>query len=98
MIRKRHKRNSDIVRVTFALPEDDPRAKSSVVGDFNDWDPEADPLVRRNNGTCSAVLRLKEGQRYHFRYRTQDGVWFNAGDADAYELNEMGEENGVLLT
>ncbi len=97
MIRKRGKRNSDEVRVTFALPEDHPHADHAyVVGDFNDWDSTANPLVRRSNNTYSAVLTLEKGNRYAFRYRTEEGEWFNEKDADAYEHNEYGEENSVL--
>ena len=32
------------VRVTFALPIDDPGGAVSVVGNFNDWNPHTHPL------------------------------------------------------
>ena len=98
MIKRRNLRNSDQVKVTFVLAEDQPYGKVSVVGDFNDWDPQANPLRKRSNQTYSAAVTLEKGKRYLYRYQGADGTWFNADDADAYESNEFGEQNGVLLT
>jgi 1,4-alpha-glucan branching enzyme len=94
MLRKRNVKDSTRVKVSFALPEDHPHASEAyVAGTFNDWDPKADPLVRRNNQTYSAVVSLDKGARHAYRYVSEDGDWFNAGDADDYE-----GENGILLT
>jgi 1,4-alpha-glucan branching enzyme len=87
-------KGSDQVKISFALPEDHPHAAHAyVAGTFNDWDPKADRLIRRNNQTYSAVVTLDKGARYEYRYVTEDGDWFNVDDADEYE-----GENGVLLT
>jgi 1,4-alpha-glucan branching enzyme len=87
-------KGSDQIKISFALPEDHPHAAHAyVAGTFNDWDPQADRLIRRSNQTYSAVVTLDKGERYEYRYVTEDGDWFNVGDADAYE-----GENGVLLT
>ncbi len=94
MLRRRNVKDTDQVKISFALPEDHPQAADAyVAGSFNDWDPTADPLIRRNNQTYSAVVTLDKGERYAYRYVSGDGEWFNVGDADAYE-----EENGILLT
>jgi 1,4-alpha-glucan branching enzyme len=65
------------VRVTFALPVDEPGGAVSVVGDFNDWDPLAHPLQRRANGIRSASVTVKAGSTLHFRYLAEGGVWFD---------------------
>jgi hypothetical protein len=52
------------VRVTFALPADEPDGAVSVVGNFNDWDPFAHPLV-------------PVGSTLHFRYLAEGGRWFD---------------------
>lgn len=94
MLRRRNVKNSDKVKISFALPEDHPHAANAyVAGTFNDWDPKADRLIRRNNQTYSAVVTLDKGERYAYRYVSEDGEWFNADDADEYE-----DENGILLT
>ena len=65
------------IRVTFALPADEPRGAVSVVGDFNDWNPFAHPLRRRANGTRSAAVTVPAGSLLRFRYLAEDGVWFD---------------------
>jgi 1,4-alpha-glucan branching enzyme len=68
---------SGTVRVTFALPVDEPGGAVSVVGDFNDWDPFAHPLRRRANGTRSAAVTVPAGSTLRFRYLAEGGVWFD---------------------
>jgi len=65
------------VRVTFALPIDDPDGAVSVVGSFNDWNPYTHPLRRRANQTRSAAVTVKTGTTLHFRYLAEGGVWFD---------------------
>ena len=65
------------VRITFALPADEPSGAVSVVGDFNDWDPFAHPLRRRANGTRSAVVTVPVGATLRFRYLAEGGIWFD---------------------
>jgi 1,4-alpha-glucan branching enzyme len=73
------------VRITFALPADEPAGPVSVVGDFNDWDPFAHPLRKRTNGTRSAAVIVPAGTTVHFRYLADGGRWFN--DETAPEFN-----------
>jgi 1,4-alpha-glucan branching enzyme len=65
------------VRVTFALPADEPDGAVSVVGNFNDWDPFAHPLRRRANRTRSVAVTVPAGSTLHFRYLGEDGKWFD---------------------
>jgi 1,4-alpha-glucan branching enzyme len=65
------------VRVTFALPADEPGGAVSVVGDFNNWNPYAHPLRKRANRTRSAAVTVKSGSTLHFRYLADGGVWFD---------------------
>lgn len=65
------------VRVTFSLPAGEPVGPVSVVGDFNGWDPFANPLRARRNGTRSSVVKVQGGSTLRFRYLADGGVWFN---------------------
>jgi hypothetical protein len=65
------------VRVTFALPADEPTGPVSVVGSFNDWNPLSHPLRRRANRTRSAAVTVRAGSTLHFRYLGDGGVWFD---------------------
>jgi 1,4-alpha-glucan branching enzyme len=69
MLKRRKISGSNTIKVSFILPADDSRLPASVVGDFNEWNTEADPMVRRSNGTYSAVVALVGDASYRFRYR-----------------------------
>lgn len=98
MIRKQKIKDSNQVKVTFVLPEDHPLGNASVVGDFNNWDPAANPVEKRSNKTHIASVTLEAGQRYCFPYVTGDGDWFNDEAADSYEPSGFGSDNCVLFT
>jgi 1,4-alpha-glucan branching enzyme len=65
------------VRVTFALPIDNPGGAVSVVGNFNDWNPYTHPLRKRANQTRSAAVTVRAGSTLHFRYLGEGGIWFD---------------------
>jgi len=93
MIRRKGKRNSNEVRVTFALPADDPHAEAVLVGEFNNWDRTAHPLKKRSNRTYSVAVTLEKGRKYAFRYYDPaNDVWFNDPEADAYA-----GDNGIIV-
>jgi len=96
MLKRRRISGSNTVKVSFILPGDDSRLPASVVGDFNEWDPEADPMIRRSNGTFSAVVSLVADATYRFRYRSEDGTWFNDDDADDYDSNVHGSTDCLI--
>lgn len=98
MIRKQNLKDSNKVKVTFVLPEDQGAKDVSVLGDFNQWQMPGERFIRRRNGTYSASVTLEQGRRYAFRYRSADGTWHNDSDADLTEPNQFGSQNSVVLT
>ncbi len=84
------------VKVTFTLPLVDADLPTSVVGDFNDWNPLAHPLKKRSNGTRSVTLEVPSGGTYRFKYLAEDGSWFCDPGADGYERNEFDAMNSLL--
>ena len=98
MIKRQVVKKNKTVKVTFVLDADDSRLPASVVGDFNEWDPKADPFRKRNNGTWSAAVTLKPGKKYQFRYRSDDGTWFDDDQAESYTASEVGTRNCVIST
>ena len=96
MLKRRKVSGSHTVKVSFILPADDPRLPASVAGDFNGWNSEAAPMVRRSNGTCSAVVPLDADVTYRFRYRSADGTWFNDDAADGYQPNLHGTTDCIV--
>ncbi len=85
MIKTARPERNGTVRVTFALPADQPSGAVSVVGDFNDWDPFAHPLRRRANGTRSAAVTVPVGTMLRFRYLAEGGIWFDDETAPSWD-------------
>ena len=98
MIKKEQKKGDKQVKVTFVLPGDEITGKTSVVGDFNGWDPTKTKLVKRSNGTYSASVKLDAGGNYAFRYFGEEGTWKNDESADELALSPFGTRNSVVLT
>lgn len=87
MIRARNHKGE--VKVTFALPLDEAPEGASVVGDFNDWDPHAHPMRKRNNGTRSVNVVLPPDGEYEFRYLLDGTVWRNDPDVEQRGDNSL---------
>lgn len=82
VIRRTKVAKSDDVKVTFALPDDQPAGSVSVVGDFNEWTPGRHVLAKRTNGTKSVAVTLPAGTATRFRYLGEHGQWFDDPDAE----------------
>jgi hypothetical protein len=85
VIKKARPDRNKLVRLTFVLPADEPPGPVSVVGDFNGWDPFANPLRRRRNGTRSAVVKVPADRTVRFRYLGEGGRWFDDETADGHD-------------
>jgi 1,4-alpha-glucan branching enzyme len=84
--------------VTFSLPAEVAGAAVVVVGDFNEWSLDANPLKRRKDGSFRVKLELPKGGRWRFRYLVDGWRWENDWAADDYEPNAHGSEDSVVLT
>ncbi|HEX2999779.1 MAG TPA: isoamylase early set domain-containing protein [Armatimonadota bacterium] len=81
-------------RVAFALHA--PEARSvSLVGDFNNWDPEAWPLKRDEAGTWKTTRVLPTGKYQYLFY--VDGHWTADPQCDQRTTNPFGSQNCVRI-
>lgn len=97
MIEKKFTPKRTICKVTFRLPEEWAKNTVHVVGDFNEWDTDANPLEAKN-GAWEATLRLEPNSEYRFRYLLDGENWANDDAADAYVENPYGSQDSVLIT
>jgi 1,4-alpha-glucan branching enzyme len=65
-----------------------------VAGSFNNWEPQATPLVPLGNGRWCKELTLPEG-RYEYRF-VVDGAWVNDPKAEETAPNPFGSVNSIL--
>jgi 1,4-alpha-glucan branching enzyme len=71
-----------------------PEAKEVyVAGEFNNWDPKADRMVKRM-GVFRKMLQLQPGE-YQYRF-VVDGTWHSDPTAPKQVPNEFGTTNSVV--
>lgn len=86
----------DKVQVTFVLDEPPAEQPVYVAGDFNDWARDT-AFKKAKDGSLRATVTLPKGEKVGFRYVTDGGTWFDEPQADAYEPNDQGGTNCVVL-
>lgn len=84
------------VRVIFELPACIWADRIFVTGDFNSWDKTATPLRQDRDGVWRAMLDLRTGSRYEFRYLI-DGEWSTDFHADGCTTNIHGSQNSIVI-
>ena len=94
-IKKQFVKTKPVCKVTFSV-EAKEASTASVVGDFNDWNPEKGELSKLKSGTFKAAFDLPKDASYEFKYIV-DGEYINEPEADSFVWNGFaGAENGVL--
>ena len=101
MLEKTYVKSRKVWKVKFKLPKEEcPAIKEitnvQLVGDFNNWDPSAMPMIIKQNA-YTATIELQPGYDYHFRYLINGKIWWNDGHADKYFPNNYGGENCVVI-
>jgi hypothetical protein len=97
-IDKKYLKARPACKVTFVLPKDAAADAQSVciLGEFNNWSPEAHPLRRLEDGDFTVTLELETGRSYRFRYMIDGWKYENDWYADRYEPNPYGGEDSVV--
>lgn len=97
-VEKKFLKTRPVCKVTFTLPKEAaPDAKTvCVIGEFNDWSRDSNPLKRSKNGDFSVSLDLEKGRSYRFRYVIDGWKFENDWQADRYEANPYGGDDSVI--
>ncbi|MBW6491564.1 MAG: isoamylase early set domain-containing protein [Lentimicrobium sp.] len=98
-IKKQFLKSKPVCKVNFKLSKADVNSASKVclIGDFNNWNENADEFNKLKDGSFSYSLELETGREFRFRYLADGKVWFNDSEADRYESSGHGDaQNGVL--
>jgi len=95
------KKESNVMRVKFIQAKikfefSAPEAKEvSLVGNFNQWNSQANPMKKDKKGIWKVTLSLAPG-RYEYRF-VADGNWENDPSCSCCVANEFGGENCVRI-
>ena len=69
--------------------------KVALVGDFNNWDKDTDPMERRPDGTFQFVIALNPGL-YHYKFVLNDVEWIPDPSSPERVHDGLGGDNSVL--
>jgi len=97
-LEKKYLKARPACKVTFLLPKDAAAEAESVciLGEFNNWSPDANPLKRLESGDFTVTIELETGRAYRFRYVIDGWKYENDWFADRYEPNPYGGEDSVV--
>ena len=95
-MKKNYTKTGRSCKVTFELPANVNAEKVSLCGEFNEWDPEKNPLKKSKDGNFSITISLKPGRSYRYRYLVDGERWENDWSADEYLPNEFGSDDSVV--
>ncbi len=96
MISKTYLKSGETCRVTFRFKPDIEVDSAYLCGDFNDWNPMANPMKRLKDGDYSITLSLHAGGTYSFKYLLDGRYWQSDPQADGYVGNIYGTENSLI--
>lgn len=96
MLKKSYSKTGRSCRVTFDLPTGLNASTAALCGDFNAWNPSANPMKLRKDGRFSTTITVSTGQTYRFKYLLDSQWWENDREADGYLPNKFGTEDSLL--
>jgi 1,4-alpha-glucan branching enzyme len=99
-VSKKYLKTKPVSKVTFVVPNEIAAGAhvASLVGDFNDWDPQATRMRRMKTGEFKVTVDLEVGREYQYRYLLDDRRWTNDDDADRYVPAGVADaENSVVV-
>ncbi len=98
-IKKQYLKSKTVCKVTFTLPKDMAMSAENVylVGDFNGWNPEANPMKRRKDGAFDITVNLEKDREYQFKYLLNGHIWENDDSADRYVRSPYGDTDNSVV-
>ena len=82
-------------KVTFKFKTE--AEKLALVGDFNGWNENSNPMKKAKDGTFSVSVDIESGREHQFRYLADGTTWHNDESADKYLTTPLGSENSVVI-
>ena len=99
-IKKQFLKSKPECKVTFKFEKKAELKPESVkvVGDFNNWDENAEPMKSLKSGDFTQTINLESGSQVQFRYLVDGAQWFNDEEADSFVDTGLGDsqQNSVL--
>ncbi|PTN08779.1 isoamylase early set domain-containing protein [Mangrovibacterium marinum] len=101
ILKKEYSEKEQLCRIVFGVTNDWSLDAQNVriVGEFNNWDRNTEPMAQTAEGDFVQELELKTNQEYQFRYLVDDYFWENEPQADGLTPSGVDVEdyNSVLV-
>lgn len=99
IIKKRYLKSKQVCKVTFKVPAEmgNSADTANLVGEFNDWDINANPMKKLKDGTFTITIDLERDNEYQFRYILDKTQWENASNADSYTPTPYGDAKNCII-
>lgn len=99
-IKKQYLKSKPECKLSFRVTKEEAQSADSVkiVGEFNGWDTNVEPMKKLKSGDFTQTLNLETGAAYQFKYLINDTIWANETEADKMVPNGIveGEFNSVI--
>lgn len=98
-LKKQYLKSKPVCKVTFKLSAEEAKSAESakLIGDFNDWSVDVEPMKKLKNGDFTQTIALEKDKAYEFRYLLDDEAWENDWSADSYVPSPVSmEDNSVV--
>ena len=82
-------------KITIAYRPDTWVESVALVGSFNNWDKDADPMLRRADGAFEFVISLNPGS-YRYKFVLNGSAWIPDPSNGHTQPDDMGGVNSVL--
>uniref|UniRef100_UPI003216DEEC isoamylase early set domain-containing protein n=1 Tax=uncultured Draconibacterium sp. TaxID=1573823 RepID=UPI003216DEEC len=100
-IKKQYLKSEPVCKLSFRVSKEQVDSADSVkiVGEFNDWSMDVEPMKKLKSGDFTQTLKLETEKEYQFKYVVNDSVWINDEEADKMVPNGIteGEFNSALV-
>ncbi|MCY1721750.1 isoamylase early set domain-containing protein [Prolixibacteraceae bacterium Z1-6] len=100
-IKKQYLKSEPVCKLSFRVTKEQSQDADTVkiVGEFNDWSTDVEPMKKLKNGDFTQTLKLDAEKEYQFKYVINDKIWINEEEADKMVPNGLveGEFNSALV-
>ncbi|AXR06381.1 isoamylase early set domain-containing protein [Salinimonas sediminis] len=99
-LKKQFLKSKPVCKVTFRLKAKEAGDATSaiLVGDFNQWNENVEPMKRLKNGDFTQTVELSTNNDYAFRYILDNGSWENDWEADSYRRSPISNEDNSVVS
>ena len=82
---KKYVKSKKAYKVNFSLPKTVQGKDIRVLGEFNNWDWDSAPSMKKSKDGYKVEILLAPGKVYEFRYCIDKDTWVNDASADSYK-------------